>query len=112
MEKFNFSKEIEKISEGDNQFQTRLIEIIIRQTPEQLMKIEESLNSSNWIEIKNHVHKLQSTLVLLNIPRGIKLAELIRKTAGINIKQTNKEIKELVTICDQLIIELQKYPTI
>ena len=112
MEELNFSKEIVEISGGDKQFESELINIILRQTPVQLLNIERSLHNANWTELQTHIHKLQSTFVLLNILRGIELAELIRKTAGINKKQTNKDVNEIVTICDQLITSLKKYSTI
>jgi HPt (histidine-containing phosphotransfer) domain-containing protein len=112
MQKINFLKEIKKRSAGDKQFERELIDIIIRQTSEQLLKIEGCLNNTYWVEIKTHIHKLHSTFLLLKIPRAIELAESVRKTSGVNTETTKKEVNELVIICNQIITELKKYHAI
>ena len=103
--KSNELKELEKIAGGNKQAKKKLLEIFINQTSEQLIQINSCVVKHNWDELKRITHSMKSTFLYVKMERSIELTELLRTTAGANIKTTKEQVDELIILGSQLLRE-------
>jgi HPt (histidine-containing phosphotransfer) domain-containing protein len=110
MGKDNVLYRLEKFSKGDEHTKNKLIEILIRQLTQQVEQLQKSLSNKDWQEINRLAHKMKSSFLLLKMERPIELTEMLRETAGMNIKITTQQLNELENICLKIISELKNIP--
>ena len=108
MKKSNELKELEKIAGGLKLEKKKLLEIFIKQTSEQLSQINSSFVKKDWKELKRIAHSMKSTFLHIKMKRSIELTELIRTTAGENVRVTKEQVNELIIICSPLLEEFSR----
>jgi hypothetical protein len=110
MKKLGVTKEIEKISEGNEAAIKEITEIIIRQTSKKLALIDLYLKNNNWEGLKDVAHFFKSNFLALNLSQFSKLVETLNTEAGLDVETTKKQAQELAAICRQIINELTYKP--
>lgn len=108
MKKNRVLKEIEKIAQGNEAEINMLIEIFTRQTSHKLVLLHASLLKKDWKEIENVAHFLKSNFLVLKMWRPAEITEYLRQHAGFEEKETNKQVQELIQVCQEVISELNK----
>ena len=100
--------ELEKLAGGLKLEKKKLLEIFIKQTTEQVALINSCLTKKDWKELKRITHSMKSTFLHIKMERAIALTEIIRTTAGVNIKTTKEQVNELMILCTQLLGEFSR----
>lgn len=100
--------ELEKIAGNKASEKRELLEIFIKQTSEQLIQMNACLAKKDWKELKRIAHSMKSTFLHIKMERAIALTEIIRTTAGVNIKTTKEQVNELMILCTQLLGEFSR----
>jgi HPt (histidine-containing phosphotransfer) domain-containing protein len=100
--------ELEKIAGNKASEKRKLLEIFIKQTTKQLSQINSCLVKKDWMELKRIAHSMKSTFLHIKMKRAIELTELIRTTAGENIRVTKEQVNELIIICSPLLEEFSR----
>ena len=62
---------LKKLSKGDVQFETSMIEIFLSENPLELKKIEKGIQENDLSIIKQTAHKLRSTLPFIGLENSI-----------------------------------------
>src|ERR1700749_5312306 len=95
--KANVLKQIEALSRGDLEVKRKLIGIFVFQTIDGVANIK----AKNWSALKKEIHKLKSSFVHLNLLLPIALIKNLEIRVGENNKNTQKQVKELVVVCEE-----------
>jgi len=99
--------EIEKITGGNPQVMKELLGIFVKQNGANVQDIEKLFAAQNWNDLKKMAHKLKSSLALVGLPQHRALAEELEHTAGNEIAQTTKLVKELTEATRKVIAEIE-----
>ncbi len=108
MQKSNELKELEKIARGEQSVKKELLEIFIRQVSMKIEQMNSCLQNKDWKELESLAHSMKSVFLHIKMIRPIELTELLRTTAGIDIKTTTQQLNELATISSLLIDEFSR----
>lgn len=100
---------LKELSNGSNEFITQIISIFMTQTPEELEKMEKSLNAGNWDAVRATAHKIKPSFLFMGIK---ELESVINSVEDFAAKKTNLDqlpemITKIKTICEQALVELE-----
>lgn len=95
---------------GKKDMMKAIIDVFLKQIPEELQSIKEAIEKSNYVTIRNFAHSMKSSVSIMSIsiliPILKEMEELGAKTTDLEkIKQLNQQLD---LICNQAIREIEK----
>ncbi|MFV8226495.1 Hpt domain-containing protein [Christiangramia aquimixticola] len=66
---------IQELSEGNKQFENKIIAIIQRELPEEIKLYKEKLKENNFDAASQSVHKIKHKISILGLQKGYSIAE-------------------------------------
>ena len=97
------NKQLDKLSNGNDNVKKNLIDLIINQTTAEVENLKINLQKKNWNSVIQTVHKLKSTFMYLQIERAENLSESILNLTVNDAKEIEELTNELLPICENLI---------
>lgn len=94
----NYSLEyLESISGGDKEFIKDMLQTFVKTVPEELKKIQQSIQNSNWKKAGEEAHKFGSNLLYLEL-NELKNIIITIETYGLEMEHT----EEIPVLFDKL----------
>lgn len=90
-------RELEKISGGQNEVLSRLLELFQKQLEKQTSDIKGYMEAKNWGLLKQEAHKIKSLFRMLEMQAAGKIAEQLELEAGIHL-QTKEWVQHIETM--------------
>jgi hypothetical protein len=70
---------IEELSEGDMEFKKKIISIIKKEFPLEVLEYRNSMKNNNFLNASEKVHKLKHKISILGLEKGYELATNFEK---------------------------------
>ncbi len=95
---------------GNNKLIKEIIDIFLKQVPEELSRLNAAVEQSDFITIKNYSHTMKSSTSIMGISA---LADILKEMeelakSAINIENIKLLNSKLNTICKQAMEEIEK----
>ena len=107
----NYSLEyLKSISGGDQEFIDDMIQTFVNSVPEELERIKNFMEQSNWLKVGEEAHKFCSNLMYLELESIKEIAGEI-ETLGLAVEHTEQIpvlFVKLTNACLEIIQELKK----
>ncbi|MBT8295636.1 MAG: Hpt domain-containing protein [Gramella sp.] len=89
---------IHQLSGGDPAFETRLLEVVKRELPEECDVWRKNIKNENFAEASNNVHKLKHKISILGLEESYRFAETYEDELrdGHNLRQ--QEFEEILQL--------------
>ena len=97
---------LELMSDGDDSMKKVLLEMLIVELPDEIVKMRSLEQASNWAELSSVSHKMKSTLSYV----GNEIMTISNKTIEKNTKN-NESLEEIPTHMDTLETNLERVMT-
>lgn len=100
---------LKELSNGSNEFIIQIISVFMTQTPEELEKLEKSLNTANWDALRATAHKIKPSFLFMGIKELESVVNSVEEFAAkkINLDRLPEMIAKIKTICEQAFAELE-----
>ncbi len=97
------------VCNGDVDFMQEMINTFITKTPEMLLGMRESVQSSDWSQVGSIAHKLKPSITFMGIDRVKQLVKDIEESGKErkNIEELPGMVESLVTVCEAAIDDLK-----
>ncbi len=106
---YNLDK-INEMAEGDNEFVHSVISVFLEEVPQDLQKLEEALQASNYEMVYQLAHKIKPNVDLLGMEQTRAAAleiETLGKSAA-NMSEIERVFPNLKKDIEQVVSELKK----
>jgi len=100
---------LREMASGDIGFMEDIIDMFIRQTPENLTKLQEYTTNRQWAEVKSLAHKMKSSVILVGIQELEEIfIQLQKEAVGAHPEEVVPDlVKRAQDLCNVAITELQ-----
>ncbi len=105
---------LDAITDDDNDLKTRMLGIMLDETPLELRRLEEQAAASNWAGVRATAHKMKSTMQFLGLHDTLEQVKFIELSAreGTNLDEVHDRIKKVTKVCNEVMesirLEIQR----
>ncbi len=105
---------LDAITDDDNDLKTRMLGIMLDETPIELRRLEEQVAASNWAGVRATAHKMKSTMQFLGLHDTLEQVKFIELSAreGTNLDEVHDRIKKVTKVCNEVMesirLEIQR----
>ena len=105
---------LDAITDDDNDLKTRMLGIMLDETPIELRRLEEQAAASNWAGVRATAHKMKSTMQFLGLHDTLEQVKFIELSAreGTNLDEVHDRIKKVTKVCNEVMesirLEIQR----
>lgn len=98
------------LADGNSDFIKKMLEIYLKQTPENLHSLELSLENQNYRELAATAHKMRSSVPYVGLHEAEKMLEKLEYEAKqkINTEKFTDTVAELIKICETSLIQVKE----
>lgn len=92
---------IKEIAGNDIDFQNSILDVIKLEFPEEVAAFKRNFKAKNYLEAANNVHKIKHKISLLNLEKGVKLAnefEFALKTGNTTLHKTFLDVLDKIHV--------------
>ena len=99
-----------KLADGNTEFVKKMLEIYLKQTPENLFALEQSLVTQNYDELRSVAHKMRSSVPYVGLYEAEKLLEKIEYEAKqkINVENFESIVREITKLCEDSLVQVKE----
>lgn len=105
IEKPNMSY-IHQISDGDKEFETKLLRVIKKELPEEAKIYSQNISKKNYLGAASNVHKIKHKIIILGLPKSHEFADNYENKLRSGIA---KEEAKFEKILQQMLIFIDKH---
>lgn len=97
---------IKKIASGDKEFEEKLLSIIKRELPQEIMQFNQNFNASNFMMAAENVHKLNHKIIIFGLEQGSEIAYKFEN----ELRAGNGQLKsQFLGILDKITLSLNTF---
>ncbi|KRP08809.1 MAG: hypothetical protein ABR94_04115 [Sphingobacteriales bacterium BACL12 MAG-120802-bin5] len=105
---------LDAITDDDNDLKTRMLGIMLDETPIELKRLEEQAAAANWDGVRATAHKMKSTMQFLGLNDTLDQVKFIELSARekVNLPEVHERIKKVTEVCNEVMegirLEIQR----
>ena len=101
MEKPNLQY-IEELSDGDDVFQKKLLSVIKKEFPEEVLAYKKSIEKKEFLKTAENVHKIKHKISILGLEKGYEMATEFER-------ELKKEMKTQQVYFEEILSQISQY---
>ena len=101
---------LKSITPGSNAFAIQVIELFLKEAPQNINEIQTSCQNSNWTDLYKNAHKIKPSIEMLGFPAEIKEALLninVLSKAEMNIEKLLELVSFFLDSLTSLLVDLE-----
>lgn len=98
------------LADGNTDFVIKMLEIYLKQTPENLVELEHQLSLKNYTGLVSIAHKMRSSVPYVGLTEAEKLLEKIEYEAkqNINVEDFPQLVNRIIKLCEDSLVQVKE----
>ncbi len=98
------------LADGNTDFVIKMLEIYLKQTPENLVELEHQLSQKNYSGLVSIAHKMRSSVPYVGLTEAEKLLEKIEYEAkqNINVEEFPALVNRIIKLCEDSLVQVKE----